>query len=85
MELYKYIEGIQLMFRKPFFLPVLLLFSTLRAQITVTPSSLNFFTVYTDETDSLTLTLNNTGGTVYSVKDVNLFHPAFVISDTAFP
>jgi hypothetical protein len=65
-------------------LPLLLLSLQLSSQLTITPSTVNFFTVYTDEVDSVTITISNPGTSTYTVKDINLYHPAFSISDTAF-
>lgn len=62
------------------------LFATLtaQAQVTTSPSLLNFFTVFVGSPDSLSLDIQNNGTTDYEVSDVLLFHDAFSVNETQF-
>lgn len=59
--------------------------SSLRAQLlSVTPSSLEFGDVFTNAPQDLTLELQNNGSDPLEIRDVEIFHPAFQLSDTSF-
>lgn len=62
------------------------LFATLavQAQVTTSPSLLNFFTVFVGTPDSLSLEIQNNGLTDYEVSDVLLFHDAFSVNESQF-
>lgn len=55
------------------------------AQVTFSPSAVNFFTVYQGSPSTINVTLNNGSATDMVVTDIDLYHgDAFTIQDTAF-